>query len=152
MKRSVTVAILFAAAVYAQTADDRKSAKPATAPQAVTIPKDAVKDARGVYTYTDKQGKKWIYRDSPFGVIRTVAPEPAAETRPNPNQAAAAIKVIDKGETVRFERPSPFGPVSWERKKSDLTDEERKVVDGQNQSKTETQPQTETQSGKPDAK
>jgi len=152
MKRSITVVILFAAAVGAQAADDSKSAKTAPAPQALTIPKDAVKDANGTYSYTDKQGKKWIYRNSPFGVIRTVAAEPGADTRPNPHQAAVATKVTEKGDTVQFERSTPFGPTKWEKKKSDLTDEERKLVDAQNQSKTETQTETGTQTDKPDAK
>ena len=150
MKRLITVVILFTAAVFAQAADDSKSAKPATAPQALTIPKDAVKNDNGTYSYTDKQGKNWIYRNSPFGVIKTVAPEAGADTRSNPSQPAAAVKVIDKGDTVQFERSSPFGPTRWEKKKSDLTDEERKMVDAQNQSKTETRTQTETD--KPDAK
>ena len=138
MKRSITVVILFAAAVCAQAATDKKSEKTATAPQALTIPKDAVKDANGTYSYTDKQGKKWIYRNSPFGVIKTVAPETGADTRANPNQAAAATKVTDKGDTVQFERSTPFGPTKWEKKKSDLTDEERQMVDTQSQSKTQT--------------
>ena len=152
MKRSITVVILFAAAVGAQAADDSKSAKTAPAPQALTIPKDAVKDANGTYSYTDKQGKNWLYRDSPFGVIRTAAPEPAADAQAKPKPPAAAIKVIDKGDTVQFERSTPFGPTKWEKKKSDLTDEERKLVDAQNQSKTETQTETGTQTDKPDAK
>jgi hypothetical protein len=45
-------------------------------------------------------------------------------------------KAIDKGDTVRFERPSPFGMVNWEKKKSDLTDDERHLLDAQN-AKTE---------------
>ena len=154
MNRSITVVALFAAAVCAQAAEDNKSAKTEAPPQALTIPKDAVKEANGIYSYTDKQGKKWIYRDSPFGVTKTLAPEPSADTRPNPNQAAAATKVIDKGDTVRFERPSPFGKMVWEKKKSDLTDEERKMIDAQSQSQNQGQSKTQsdTQSAQPDAK
>lgn len=145
MKRSITVVILFAAAVCARAADDAKPAKPAP-PQALTIPKDAVKNENGTYSYTDKQGKKWLYRDTPFGVIRTPGPESGADAQPNPKPATPATKVIDKGDTVQFERSSPFGVTKWEKKKSDLTDEERKMVDAQNQSKTG------TKTDKPDAK
>jgi hypothetical protein len=145
MKRSITVVILFAAAVCARAADDAKSAKPAP-PQALTIPKDAVRNGNGTYSYTDKQGKKWLYRDTPFGIIRTPGPESGADTRPNSKPATSATKVTDKGDTVQFERSSPFGVTKWEKKKSDLTDEERKLVDAQNQSKPE------TKTDKPDAK
>jgi hypothetical protein len=154
MNKSITVVALFAAAVYAQAAEDDKSAKTAPAPQALTIPKDAVKEASGTYSYTDKQGKKWIYRDTPFGVTKTIAPEPGADTRPNPNRAAVPTTVIDKGDTVRFERPSPFGKMVWEKRKSDLTDEERKMVDAQSQSQNQGQSKTQsdTPSAQPDAK
>jgi hypothetical protein len=144
MKKSISVAALLAAAFCMQAAEDNKSEKAAPAPQALTIPQDAVKEANGTYSYTDKQGKKWVYRNSPFGVIRTVAPEPGPDARPNP--AAAATKATDKGDTVQFERPTPFGLTKWEKKKSDLTNEERRIFDAQNQSKTE------TQTDKPDAK
>jgi hypothetical protein len=146
MKKSITVVILFAAAVCARAADDTKPAKPAPAPQALAIPKDAVKNENGTYSYTDKEGKKWLYRDSPFGVIRTPGPESGADAQPNPKPKTAATKVTDKGDTVQFERSTPFGVTKWEKKKSDLTDEERKMVDAQNQSKTE------TKTDKPDAK
>jgi hypothetical protein len=156
MKRLITVVILFAATVFARAADDTKPAKPAPAPQRMTIPKDAVKEANGSWSYTDAQGKKWVYRESPFGVMRTAAPETGADARPNPKQPTAAIKVTDKGDTVQFERATPFGPTRWEKKKSDLTDDERKMFDAQYPSKPETQTQTETQdqdqNGKPDAK
>ena len=52
------------------------------------------------------------------------------------------IKVIDKGDTVRFERPSPFGPMGWEKKKSELTDEERRIFDAY---KAKTQQNEKTQ-------
>jgi hypothetical protein len=156
MKRLIMVVILFAATVFAQAGDNTKPAKPAPAPQRMTIPKDAVKNENGTYSYTDKQGKNWLYRDSPFGVMRTAALEPGADARPNPKQPTAAIKVIDKGDTVQFERATPFGPTRWEKKKSDLTDDERKMFDTQYPSKSETQTETQAQdqdqSGKPDAK
>ena len=45
----------------------------------MAIPADAVKDADGDFHYTDPQGKKWIYRKTPFGVVRLDdSPERAA--------------------------------------------------------------------------
>jgi hypothetical protein len=40
-----------------------------------------------------------------------------------------AIKVTDKGDTVRFERPGPVGSSVWEKKKADLSDEERRLLE-----------------------
>ena len=154
MKRSITVVILFAATVFAQAADDAKPAKPAPSPQRMTIPKDAIKNENGTYSYTDKQGKNWLYRDSAFGVIRTPGPEPGADKQPNPKPSAT--KVTDKGDTVQFERSSPFGVTKWEKKKSDLTDEERKLVDSQShtpgQSQSQNHGQSQTQPSQSDAK
>jgi hypothetical protein len=126
MKSTITVFILLGAAVCAPGATKKKPATPA--PQAVTIPKDAVPNADGTsYLYTDKQGKKWVYAKTPFGIIKNAysdapAAAPAADT--------GATKAIDQGETVKFERPSPFGTMSYEKKKSDLTDDERRVLAG----------------------
>jgi hypothetical protein len=146
MTRLITVAALFATAVCAQ-ATQKKSDKTATtsattrAPtSAATVPEDAVKNADGTWNYTDKQGRKWVYVNTPFGIMKTDVTD--AESRPSapPN---TATKVIDKGDTVRFEQPGPFGPIAWEKKKSDLTDQERQMVEAQqNQSGNQSQPET----------
>ncbi len=127
MKRLMTVAVLCVATLYASDTD-KKSDKTTTTPKAVTIPKDAIKNPDGTYSYTDKDGKKWIYASTPFGVIKSSLETAASQ---GADQTSASTKVIDKGDTVRFERPGPFGPVSWEKKKSELTDEERRIVDAQ---------------------
>ena len=135
MKKVIAVLILIAAVGAAYAADNGKATKknktaaaPKTATaQVLTIPKDAVQRPDGTYGYTDKKGKKWIYTNTPFGVSRfedTGATTPAA----GPD---LATKAIDKGEVVRFERPSPFGTMSWEKKKSELNDGERQVFDAQ---------------------
>jgi hypothetical protein len=135
MTRLITVAALFAAAVCAQATQKKSDAtattsKPATV---LTVPKDAVKNADGTWSYTDKQGRKWVYVNTPFGIMKSDVTD--AETRPAP-APNAATKVIDKGDTVRFEQPGPFGPIAWEKKKSDLTDQERQMIEAQNQSQT----------------
>ena len=43
------------------------------------------------------------------------------------------------GDKIRFERPSPFGVVKWEKSKADLTDEERRLVDSQLNSQSASQ-------------
>jgi hypothetical protein len=108
----------------AKSAKSSKAPK-ATLPKPTQIPAGAVEYEPYKYRFTDKSGKKWIYNKTPFGVVR----------RPDlPAQAAASdqggeVKAWDAGDSVRFERSSPFGPVKWERKKGELTDAERAVWD-----------------------
>ncbi len=138
MRNTATAILLCAAAICAPAATKKKTQSASSAPQAVTIPKDAVPNPDGVsYSYTDKQGKRWTYTKTPFGIMKAPAadPPPAAVPPSTPDSLAGA-KAIDKGDTVRFERKGPFGTMSWEKKKADLTDDERRLLDGQN-AKTE---------------
>lgn len=128
--KTLIIAILCGSALVAADGTDKKSDPPATKPTVVTIPKDAVKNPNGTYTYVDKDGKKWTYTNTPFGVMKTSVD---GDSHIAPHANMAGVKVIDKGDTVRFERPSPFGTMTWEKKKSELTDDERKLVDAQKQ-------------------
>ena len=139
MKTTFTVFILLAAAIGAPAAT-KKKADTTTAPQALTIPKDAVPNADGTsYLYTDKQGKKWVYAKTPFGIIKNPYSENAAAAATAPD--AGMTKAIDKGDTVRFERPGPFGTMSYEKKKADLTDDERHILDTSSAAATTAKPQ-----------
>jgi hypothetical protein len=132
MKTLIALIALSAVAVAAP-ADKKKKAAPvskaAPAAQPLVIPKDAVANANGTYAYTDKEGKKWIYSKTPFGVWRTQ--DTGAAPVASPESKDQFVKVIDAGETVKFERQSPFGTTKWEKKKTDLTDEERALVQQQ---------------------
>ncbi len=44
-------------------------------------------------------------------------------------------KAFDEGDTVRFERPSPFGTSVWRKKKSELDAADQKIIDEQQKSK-----------------
>ena len=143
MKKVIAVLILAAAMACAATdakKSDKKAAPKTQPPPAVTIPKDAVPLPNGTFGYTDKQGKKWIYAKTPFGIMK-IANEEASPDGVAIGGPAAPPKVIDKGDVVRFERPGPFGTTTWEKKKSDLTDEERQFVDSQT-AKPEANPAT----------
>lgn len=106
------------------------------------VPKDAVEVKPDVYRYIDKDQKAWIYTKSPFGYMRSseeasknapselpgrVNPEktPFGESRAVSN--APITKVTEQADSVRFERPSPFGVVRWTRKKTELNDDEKKL-------------------------
>jgi hypothetical protein len=80
----------------------------------------------GTYTFTDAQGKKWIYRKTPFGLARL-------EDKPADTKAAApagglVTTATEDGDIVRFERPGPFGMYRWQKKKTELDDDERAAL------------------------
>jgi hypothetical protein len=98
------------------------------------VPAGAKANPDGTYRWTDKSGAAWNYLVTPFGVTRN----PAAKSETAPAQQTAGVKVIDKGDTVRFERVMPFGTSVTEKKKSELTDDERRLLEQQSASSTAT--------------
>jgi hypothetical protein len=107
-----------------------KKAAPAKTPprviQPVEIPKGAVETEPGTFRFTDAQGKKWLYRRTPFGVARW-EDRPAADQAEKPAETYLDVKAIEDGESIRFERPGPFGIYKWTAKKSELNEMERMV-------------------------
>lgn len=110
-------------------ATPKTTAKKATAapPQAMTIPKGAIANPDGTYAWTDKDGTKWTYAKTPFGVMKSRTSDAPATTP----TLQSNVKVFDEGDKVRFERTTPFGVMKTEKSKSDLTDDERKLVESQ---------------------
>src|SRR5262245_34007023 len=120
MKRYLCL-IVFAIALNA--ADKKTAEKPPS------IPKDAVQLEPGIYRHTDAKGKKWIYRVTPFGVVK-LEDKPKEEIEkdaPKGPKLEEQISAIDDGDYVRFERPGPFGVYKWRRKKTELDEIEQKV-------------------------
>jgi hypothetical protein len=144
MKSTLILVLVFASATGAWAADTNKKTtrkKAATpAPKEIVIPKDAVPNGDNFsYTWTDKNGKKWIFARSPFGTTKNPAPDPPADGGVDHIQT----KAIDKGDTVRFEHPSPFGTSAWEKKKTELTADEQRIFDAQH-------PKSEQNSAQPE--
>ncbi len=129
---------------HAKTAKTTKARKP---PSPLVIPASAVKTPEGAYRYTDRQGKVWIYRETPFGISRvleqpataagsnsvqtpfgktTIASTPAAPAKPA-GDATEHVTAMAKGDMIEFQKPTPFGMTSWQKKKSDLTADEQKI-------------------------
>jgi len=102
------------------------------------IPKDAVETAPGFYRWTDKDGKVWTYRMSPFGVTRW--PADSVDTRQDAaNKRSAGIEritAVEQGDSVRFEQETPFGKRTWVHKKTELTDAEQRIWDLQQKNST----------------
>jgi hypothetical protein len=113
----------------AQTAKvaDKAAPKVVDASKPMAIPAGAVLGADGDYHYADSQGAKWIYRKTPFGVVRLEdSPERAAAQAPA--VSGAGIKATEDGDKVRFERLGPFGLWKWEKKKSELDETEKAAL------------------------
>jgi hypothetical protein len=99
-----------------------KPAVKATTVKPLEIPAGAVESEPGGWHYTDAQGKKWVYRKTPFGVARM---EDKPDTRPAPAVKVEDVKATESGEYILFERPGPFGIYKWQTKKSDLNELEQ---------------------------
>src|SRR5947209_3682471 len=100
----------------------------AKAVQPLQIPAGAVESEPGTFRYTDARGKKWTYRKTPFGIARIpdVPSDATAETL-NARERGDDVKATEDGDTIRFERPGPFGVYRWEKSKSELTAMEQSV-------------------------
>jgi hypothetical protein len=129
----------------ATAAQSRKTAQPSKPPQgqkakaptpAPSIPPGATLLEPNLYRYTDSSGKTWNYRQTPFGITKweeTSAPAAHSTAHPNPGKSEP-VSVTDLGDSYRFQKKTPFGESNWVRKKSELTDEEKALVQGQPQS------------------
>lgn len=118
------------------------------------VPKGAVELSPGLFRYTDGAGKIWLYRNTPFGYVKSAensdksrtkaavaatADSAGAETESpfGPSKAAAPRPVVpeqpglttvkEDGDVLRFERKSPFGSYKWTRKKTELTSAEQAI-------------------------
>ncbi len=88
------------------------------------IPPGAVKTADGSYRFTDRQGTRWVYRATPFGIARVQEPAKPAPDAVD-EKSIADVRAFENGDRIRFERPGPFGTYKWERAKSELNATER---------------------------
>jgi hypothetical protein len=111
-----------------QSKDASKSEPPKDAtssdPVLSVIPKGATQVEPNLYRYTDPQGKTWFYRRFPSGVSKWE--DKPAEQRAV--QAPLAAVVRDLGDSIEFQRTTPFGISKWVRKKTELTDEEKELL------------------------
>lgn len=89
----------------------------------VELPANAEKVRDGVWRSRDAAGKTWSYTRTPFGFARVEENSQQDSARPSSGPAVVATAV--QGDTVTFERESPFGKSRWSRKVDDLSDEEK---------------------------
>ncbi|MEO7142519.1 MAG: hypothetical protein ABI165_03360 [Bryobacteraceae bacterium] len=149
--RLTTIAMLaIPVALMAGDANQNKNndAKPGAAPAAkadaarpATLPDGAKEVAPYTYKWTDRQGKKWVYRQTPFGFSRQ-EDKPAPATAPEPAAAGRQTIVVEDGDVVHFERATPFGSAKWTKPKSELTADEKALLERQQQQKSGSESKT----------
>jgi hypothetical protein len=124
---------------YSKYEDPATAKAPTAASQSgVKLPADAQRIDDSTYRYRDAQGKTWIYAQTPFGFSRSeesATPKPVQASDSNP------VKVRDLGDSYEFVKTSPFGQSRWTRKKTDLSADERDMVN-QNQTDPTTKQET----------
>ena len=112
------------------SAADPQTRKAPAAPkviQPLQIPAGAVESEPGTFRYTDAQGKKWLYRKTPFGIAR-LEDVPSGKAVPSDTaEPGTGVKATEDGDTIRFERPGPFGVYKWQKSKAELDEMELAV-------------------------
>ena len=103
------------------------------------VPAAAVRVDATTWRYTDPHGQAWIYRRTPFGLMK-IEEKPAAPVKAAPKPVT---HVVEEGDHLRFERRTPFGMQRWVRKKTDLTAEERQIWEEASAPKEAAKPSTE---------
>lgn len=124
--KKITLGLLFGAALLS-AADKKETKKPVNQPADVVIPAGAQETEDGSFKFTDAQGKKWIYRKTPFGIAKSLERPPAAAQSQEDTLTTATVN----GDSIHFERPTPFGVTKWDKKRADLDANEQRIVERQ---------------------
>jgi hypothetical protein len=130
MKRFRWLIILAPLVLFAVGEDKAEPAK--AKPQGrLTLPAEAEKIDAYTHRHKDKDGTVWIYRQTPFGLVRyKEADNPGPTTaKQEPAPVPSDVEVFDEGDQLRFEKPGPFGKYTWRRKKTELNAEERRIYE-----------------------
>ncbi len=139
MKAFILMLTLVAGLSAQNATKTQPPAKPVKKSAAITaIPKDAVETSPGFFRWTDRDGKAWTYRRTPFGISRWPADaiDIQKEAVEKQNSVKSRTTAVDKGDSVMFEEATPFGKRTWVRKKTQLSDTEQKIWDAQQKSST----------------
>jgi len=132
MKLTILALLMFGLASAAGAADQapKKTAAPAQVRE-ITVPPGAVEVEPYTYLYTDPNGRGWLYRKTPFGVMRVedkpVSAEDAKKARDGKDRLIEATSAAEDGDSIRFARQTPFGRSEWRRPKTQLNEVEQAV-------------------------
>lgn len=134
--RTTACFLLLAVALQlaAQTAPPSKpapakvsSARPVE-PAPATPPAEAQKIDSVTFHWKDAKGDVWVYKKTPFGWSKMREKELASYQRPEEKQLLMGVVEV-RGDTVTFEKATPFSSSRWTKQKSELTADERTALD-----------------------
>lgn len=118
--------LVFGCALAQAGAEQKGAAKPKAKPAAVALPAGAERVEEGVWRARDAQGRTWIYRKTPFGMVRMEEQKPE-KTAPGEASPCRVVRV-ESGQAV-FEKESPFGRRTWTRRLEELDGDERRALE-----------------------
>lgn len=120
--------LLFLIPALLLVAGEKKPApKPPQRQGSLTLPAQAQKIEPFTWQYTDAGGKVWIYRRTPFGLVRYQKKTENLTGGRNTTPGSPPLAAFDEGDKVRFEHIGPLGKSTWQRKKTELTPPERRA-------------------------
>lgn len=121
------ISILVFGCALALAAPPRKAApRPKPGPAAVSIPAGAEQVEEGLWRARDSQGKSWLYKKTPFGIVRL--PDEKPQPAPPAGNSSCRVVKVESGEAV-FERDTPFGRRTWTRRLEQLDSEESHALE-----------------------
>lgn len=140
MKSTILALLLIGLVSAADKPAEKKSAPSPAKAREITVPAGAVEVEPYTYRYTDPDGKKWLYRKTPFGVMRMedkpVSAEDAKKAQDEKDRLIQSTTAVEDGDSVRFARQTPFGRSEWRRTKTQLNEIEQAVWNRELQKRT----------------
>jgi len=140
MKSTILALLLIGLVSAADKPAEKKSAPSPAKAREITVPAGAVEVEPYTYRYTDPDGKKWLYRKTPFGVMRMedkpVSAEDAKKAQDEKDRLIQSTSAVEDGDSVRFTRQTPFGRSEWRRTKTQLNEVEQAVWSRELQKRT----------------
>lgn len=121
--KQILIALLMPVALLCAAEREARS-KAVETPRPQGVPAAAELVETGTWRHTDAQGRTWIYRQTPFAVVKMEEKKEAPAPRKTEHEYVSAV---EDGDSVRFESKTPFGVVRWSRKKSELNESERET-------------------------
>lgn len=141
MKRTILFTFAMAALAFGQsTPQPPAGSKAAASPKPPAgVPANAKMVDEITWRSVDGQGKVWMYKRTPFGMMRSPElSQPEQQKRDGVADPLEGMSVKEDGNMLKFSRPGPFGVYTWTKKKNDLNADETVVWERSQQAKTST--------------
>ena len=119
MKPGLMILMSLAMIAGSAAGQDKPAEKTASEKSAPVAKKAAPVEKR----VTDKDGKTYILRSTPFGTVK-VEDKPVDPKSAEPPER---MRGYEDGDNIRFESPTPFGVARWVRKKTELNETETAI-------------------------